>query len=89
MHCVHSSMRYRSPQSISDMTDHPWSASYFFPTAERTNEERPLSSQLTAPTLSHLVIQTGASNIHVKQAPCPDVRVCKFNEALTKLGKLE
>ncbi|MDO6560937.1 hypothetical protein, partial [Paraglaciecola chathamensis] len=28
----------RAPASMPGMTDHPWSASHFFPTAERSNQ---------------------------------------------------
>ncbi|MGY0640665.1 MAG: hypothetical protein ACW7DM_07810, partial [Paraglaciecola chathamensis] len=35
--------------SMLGMTDQPWSASYFFPTAERSNQERPCSNKLSNP----------------------------------------
>ncbi len=41
----------RLPASLRDMTDHPWSASHFFSTARRSNQEGPLSGQLTDPIL--------------------------------------
>ncbi|KXI30687.1 hypothetical protein AX660_04455 [Paraglaciecola hydrolytica] len=37
------------PQSIAGMTDHPWSASHFFPTAAKSNQKSPLSNQLSYP----------------------------------------
>ena len=37
----------------------------------------------------HLVDQTSAGNIHVKQAPCPNVHVWTFDKAQLKSGKLE